>query len=145
MIRVEFKKPTPSDEFDDWLRRGGEAAKKLESARGIDEDLYKEQRLHLLKLFHGKCAYCEAKIVLDQHNGDVEHYRPKGAVTDENDKVIEVEDGHGGKRPHGGYYWLVYSWENLLTSCIACNRPNRLGDQRVGKWNRFPVAGKHAR
>src|SRR5262245_5653921 len=144
MIKVEFKKPAPSDQFNDWLTRCEAAAKKLKSAKDVKEKLYKEQRQFFLDLFHGKCAYCEAKIILDQHKGDVEHYRPKGGVTDENDNAIEVDNGHGGKRPHGGYYWLAYSLENLLPSCIACNRPDASGDRRVGKWNRFPVAGKHA-
>lgn len=144
MIRVEFKKPEPPDDFDDWVKRCGSAAKKLTGPEGISEKLYKEQRQLFLDLFHGKCAYCEAKIVLDQHNGDVEHFRPKGGVTDENDKVIEIENSGGRRQPHRGYYWLAYSWENLLPSCIACNRPNKLGDRRVGKWNRFPVVGKHA-
>src|SRR5262245_54535333 len=144
MIKVEFKKPMPSDKFDDWLSRCETAAKQLKGAKGVKEKLYKEQRQFFLDLFHGKCAYCEAKIVLDQHKGDVEHYRPKGGVTDENDKPIEIDDGRGGKQPHQGYYWLAYSWRNLLPSCIACNRPDASGDHRVGKWNRFPVAGKHA-
>jgi uncharacterized protein (TIGR02646 family) len=144
VIKVEFKKPTPPDQFDDWVRRGDAAAKKLKNAKGVKEKLYKEQRKFFLELFNGKCAYCEAKIILDQHGGDVEHYRPKGGVTDENDQAIEIDDGNGTKQPHYGYYWLVYSWQNLLPSCIACNRPGSSGGQRVGKWNRFPVVGKHA-
>jgi hypothetical protein len=76
--------------------------------------------------------------------GDVEHYRPKGGVTDENDNPVEIDDGRGGKRPHPGYYWLAYDATNLLPSCIACNRPNKVGKARVGKWNRFPVIGNHA-
>jgi hypothetical protein len=144
MIKVDFKKPTPSVAFDDWLKRCDAKAKSMTGAGDVSETLYKEQRRVYLELFHGKCAYCEAKIVLDQHGGDVEHYRPKGRVTDENDNLIEIDDGQGGKQPHPGYYWLAYDWRNLLPSCIACNRPNKSGHQRVGKWNRFPVIGRHA-
>ena len=144
MIRVEFRKPVPPDDFDDWLERCKHAAKGLTGPDDISEKLYKEQRLVFLDLFNGKCAYCEAKLILDQHHGDVEHYRPKGRVTDENDNVIEIDDGNGGRRPHPGYYWLAYDWRNLLPSCAACNRPGKTGDRRAGKWNRFPVVGKHA-
>lgn len=144
MIKVEFKKPIPSVAFDDWLTRCEAQAHRLRSAADVSEKLYKEQRQAYLELFHGKCAYCEAKLVLDQHLGDVEHYRPKGRVTDEQDNTIQIDDGQGHNKPHPGYYWLAYDWHNLLPSCIACNRPSKIGQRRVGKWNRFPVAGKHA-
>jgi hypothetical protein len=39
---------------------------------------------------------------------DVEHYRPKG----------EVDNDEG----HTGYWWLVYKWNNLLWSCKTCNQ-----------------------
>jgi hypothetical protein len=58
-------------------------------------------------LFHGKCAYCEARYEI-VGPVDIEHYRPKGAV-----------DGDAG---HRGYWWLGAAWENLLPSCIDCNR-----------------------
>lgn len=58
-------------------------------------------------LFHGKCAYCESKYEAVQPV-DVEHYRPKG----------QIEDSPN----HPGYWWLAMCWENLLPSCIDCNR-----------------------
>lgn len=58
-------------------------------------------------MFHGKCAYCETFYASSQPL-DVEHYRPKGAVA-------EVAD-------HRGYWWIAMAWENLLPSCIDCNR-----------------------
>ena len=66
----------------------------------------------LQQMFHGKCAYCETVINTVQPT-DIEHYRPKGGVM-VNRKL---------KRP--GYYWLAADWNNLLPSCIFCNRPNR--------------------
>jgi hypothetical protein len=39
---------------------------------------------------------------------DVEHFRPKGAVKDDDE--------------HPGYWWLAMAWDNLLPSCIDCNR-----------------------
>lgn len=144
MIRVEFRKPGPPDAFDEWVARCEKAAKGLKHAADVDDKLYKEQRKAFLDLFNGKCAYCEAKIVLDQHGGDVEHFRPKGAVTDEHDQGITIRDKRGRARKHPGYYWLAYDWRNLLPACIACNRPKNLGNRLVGKWNRFPVEGTHA-
>lgn len=61
----------------------------------------------LQHLFHGKCAYCESRYTSTQPV-DVEHYRPKGGVEEAPD--------------HGGYWWLAMKWENLLPSCIDCNR-----------------------
>ena len=50
----------------------------------------------LNKIYHLKCAYCEQKLLdAPKH---IEHYRPKDT-----------------------YYWLAYSWDNLLLCCGACN------------------------
>lgn len=46
-------------------------------------------------IYHGKCAYCETPA----EQMVVEHYRPK----------------------RGGYYWLAFSWDNLLLACPKCN------------------------
>jgi uncharacterized protein (TIGR02646 family) len=60
-------------------------------------------------MFHGKCAYCEF-MYIGGMPVDIEHFRPKGAV------IV------GGKMRKPGYYWLAAKWENLLPSCIDCNR-----------------------
>jgi len=50
----------------------------------------------LNKIYHLKCAYCEQKLLdAPKH---IEHYRPKDI-----------------------YYWLAYSWDNLLLCCGSCN------------------------
>ncbi len=75
---------------------------------------------------HGKCCFCEAKVA---HicPGDVEHFRPKrGYVQDED---------QGLQQP--GYYWLSYSWENLLFCCEQCNRRD--------KGNLFPLLTPESR
>jgi hypothetical protein len=61
-------------------------------------------------LFKGKCAYCETPYRASQPV-DVEHYRPKGQVEDD--------------PLHAGYWWLAMRWDNLLPSCIDCNRRRR--------------------
>lgn len=64
-------------------------------------------RASLEMLFHGKCAYCETTYAASAPV-DIEHYRPKGAVAEDSS--------------HGGYWWIAMSWDNLLPSCIDCNR-----------------------
>lgn len=50
----------------------------------------------LKEIYHRKCAYCEKKLLDSPKH--IEHYRPKST-----------------------YYWLAYSWDNLLLSCGECN------------------------
>lgn len=80
-----------------------------ESPKSFGFKVYKlkEVKRALERLFHGKCAYCETFYSSAQPM-DVEHYRPKGAL---------YED-----KSHTGYWWVAMDWENLLPSCIDCNR-----------------------
>lgn len=64
----------------------------------------------LASLFHNKCAYCETFFSASAPV-DIEHYRPKGSVADD--------------PAHPGYWWLAMSWDNLLPSCIDCNRKRK--------------------
>lgn len=108
-------------------------------------DAYKEQDIKeaLIKLFNGKCAYCESKI-LHIYPGDVEHFRPKSLIKYlPNDKIKELKPG---------YYWLAANWNNLLLACKNCNSPSTQlmhdGTKKVaGKWDCFPLSdpSKHAR
>lgn len=61
----------------------------------------KDIKIALKQHYHDKCAYCEQYV----ERWDVEHYRPK--------KI---------------YYWLAYSWDNLLFSCPTCNQDKK-GEQ----------------
>ena len=73
--------------------------KNISSSQYSDEkNLYKAGSVQkkLNEIYHLKCAYCEQKLLdAPKH---VEHYRPKDT-----------------------YYWLAYSWDNLLLSCGSCN------------------------
>lgn len=103
----------------------------------------------LIQMFKGKCAYCEIFAVAGA-DGDVEHFRPKGGVTDAD--RVQVH--------HPGYWWLAMAWNNLVLSCQHCNQSRRqlihtpgqdeatiareLVENRLrttGKKNRFPVQG----
>ncbi|AGP39265.1 HNH endonuclease [Sorangium cellulosum] len=65
-----------------------------------------------------KCCYCERKI--PKLYNDVEHYRPKASATRE-----------PGSQDRHGYWWLAFTWTNLLFACPSCNR--------TGKNDRFPL------
>lgn len=67
----------------------------------------KEVTDKLYESHHGKCCYCERRRDR-KRDMDVEHYRPKGEVK---------EDAR-----HMGYWWLAYTWGNLLWSCHTCNQ-----------------------
>ena len=82
-----------------------------------DESLRKA----LLKLFEGKCAYCESPLATVF---DVDRFRPA------NDAM-----GLTGRSDPDHYWWLAYSWENLYAACPACNS---------AKGSRFPVRGERA-
>ena len=134
------------------LRERAQAGEALE----FDADLYARKSIKAEYFFakkapfHGKCAYCEA-LIADFFFPDVEHWRPKGAVTDEYDQKILWLDDHGNvvfdeagqPKPHPGYWWLAYEWTNLLPSCGICNRASKHAGS-LGKRNRFPVRGRHA-
>ncbi len=91
----------------------------------IKSDIYAapDVKQTLIDMQHSKCCFCESKITHIAY-GDVEHFRPKKAVLE--DEQL--------KRP--GYYWLAYTWENLLFSCELCNRRK--------KRNKFPIDGTRA-
>lgn len=152
MIRINFTPPS-SDLWIKWLGKCKEEQSALNClvAAGkigiVSRKLYREQKAIYFALdgpFHGKCAYCETLIVAN-HPGDLDHFRPKARVTDSL-TTIKVRDGKGKETAHPGYYWLAYDFRNLLPSCEDCNRPNKARSWgiRVGKWDEFPVRGFRA-
>jgi len=67
----------------------------------IDEQRYNDRykqddtKAALETIYRKKCAFCEQRV--EQFH--VEHYRPKTR-----------------------YYWLAFSWDNLLLACPTCNQ-----------------------
>jgi len=100
----------------EYQRAKDHQAERTPGSKAFDYAVYRndEVKRALAALFHGKCAYCETFYAASSPV-DVEHYRPKGAVKEAPD--------------HPGYWWLAMRWENLLPSCIDCNR--RRGQQTI--------------
>jgi uncharacterized protein (TIGR02646 family) len=89
----------------------------------FDSSIYgaKSVKNALIKAQQGKCAFCESQVRHIAH-GDVEHYRPKGGVRQNDADPLEQP----------GYFWLAYGWENLFFACQLCNQSF--------KKNLFPLA-----
>src|ERR1044072_3820965 len=94
--------PPDADWWREWQRKCEIATETLiETVRKggaveINEALYKEGKYDFLMSndgpFCGKCAYCERD--LGSQHGDIEHYRPKKATTDEKDQPVNrIENG----------------------------------------------------
>ena len=68
---------------------------------------YKQNDIQELlgQIYHQKCSFCEQQVTkctdnnLEDCSSTVEHYRPKSQ-----------------------YYWLAFSWDNLLWCCHRCNQ-----------------------
>lgn len=125
-----------------------ELAKVIAHFTGPDKDVpfdgytaYRQQQVKdtLKEIFHYKCAYCEISTI--NQSGDIEHFRPKA-------EIEELKET-GNSKP--GYYWLAATWDNLLLSCMHCNRKNRqtlLGienNESIGKKSQFPLADERFR
>jgi uncharacterized protein (TIGR02646 family) len=138
MIHIDPIEPD-DNRWKEWRTAAKQATEELiaaaESGVKIDEKMYKRCHDLILERFHGKCAYCESDLGVDQHRGDVEHFRPKKRVRDENNEVVYV-----GEKEHPGYYWLAYEWTNLFPACRGCNQSGGT----YGKSDRFPIKGRRA-
>lgn len=146
----------PNISPSDWrIVKGNELAEKLkeEFERGVRNlkvtNHYVKFKDVLERSHMKKCCYCEAS--LDRQHGDIEHFRPKQMVTDENHKKQKAQIGTESI-DHPGYFWLAYDINNLLLSCAICNQPSKSKDSSCkccsgpnGKWNRFPLANPEQR
>ena len=150
MIKITFSEP----DTEEWRRWRADCEKTTKNIiksvkQGkdpkINNDLYKKMKKEVYfnrkGPFHGKCAYCESHV---GNYDDIDHFRPKKKVTDENDNPVKVKDTDGDWMNHPGYYWLAYDWKNLLPSCNDCNRAGTIDGKKTGKRSRFPVKGNHA-
>lgn len=129
MIRLTRPPPPPS-----LTKASPAATKKLWSQWKAGQKIEFDPRVYgssevkqaLLKAQHGKCAYCETRVVRDY--GQVEHYRPKAGW----------KQKRGDKPVTPGYFWLAFEWTNLCVSCAMCNDAGHKG-------NLFPLSKSDAR
>jgi 5-methylcytosine-specific restriction endonuclease McrA len=151
---VDFDPLTLSPEkktwWDEWCVRSSVATdlivekwERNEALGGEDFNtkIWKDLKLWLLdNVFFGKCAYCETDISHSrQFGGDADHFRPKQSVRRLNKTAFvkaTVSLPNGSEIVHPGYFWLAYSWQNLMPSCKECNS----GD---GKSDKLPVLNAH--
>jgi hypothetical protein len=110
---------------------GGEHARELCAAYDADPDLYVNRvqkmpirrsiyaseavKAELGACHYGKCCYCETRIPTPYAYPHIEHWRPKSSS----------RQGFEEASIWPGYYWLAYSWDNLLLSCAFCNSSNK--------------------
>ncbi len=133
MIHVDRSTvPAPPMLIERWPEERERAARLAAEGRNpsrFDFSMFNRRQVRdaLSQLFHSKCAYCEARVGVTS-KPDVEHYRPKGNITNEFGDTDQ------------GYWWLAGEWDNLLLACQTCNRRFR----ESGKGNFFPIAGERA-
>ncbi len=150
MIRVRFDPSALTGADAAWWKAWSERAEKarekvLDAVANkvepkFNEAVWGDLKVKLLELaFHGKCAYCESKVVDHTDNPAAEHYRPKRTPTvrdPQSGAVLKVQVKlQANTVEHPGYYWLAYAWRNLVPACSQCNSN--------GKGNSFPVRKSH--
>ena len=102
----------------EWLRALQQANSAKDRKRAMNKYRHRNIKVALVKLFHGKCAYCESHIVHIDY-GHIEHYRPKSGL-------------HG--RPD-----LCFEWKNLLLACGICNGAEFKSDHFPGPAEGGPI------
>src|SRR4051794_40282979 len=108
MIRIITDGPI-GIEFAAWRTKAEKARRAMiqeyaEKGKAPDpnryQSIWKELKdIFLVRIFHGKCAYCEARFQPANTPPHVDHYRPKGEVTVERNLI-----------DHQGYFWLACEW-----------------------------------
>ncbi len=113
----------------DELENAGKHRADKKKKGSFEYTLYKhpDVKAALEEAFYRKCAYCESYYAATQPI-DVEHWKPKSI-----------------------YPELALDWDNLLPSCIDCNRfryhtDPRTGDEMgAGKGDKFPLGKPDAK
>ncbi len=148
MIKINFDIEPETDTWKKWRKKCRLKTKKVleqfkQGKTPLIDKTYNDKRIkddyyfNEDEAFHGKCVFCEKKI---SKLNDLDHYRPKNEIRDENNNLIYVKD----KIKHPGYRCLAYDWQNLLPCCKDCNTLIIEGEKKIGKGTRFPVVGRHA-
>jgi hypothetical protein len=128
MIRIQKTTPPPSTLNNE---RTYEQLQIILDKNGFDNDkekdnyrkLCRSDRIYnaLCETYHHKCAFCERKQSRLLPNAKAPERKPRFTIEH--------------YRPIKSYYWLIYSWDNLLPVCAACNG---------NKGNAFAISGTAA-
>lgn len=122
-------------EVEDFALRAREL--RAEVKRSIDRDkglrfrdLWTDFKSVFAAAQHGKCGYCESRV-LPTGTGQIDHYRPKGSVSElgedpqtwghEEPASSKVVGRRTSRISDRGYWWLGYEWRNFVFSCERCN------------------------
>ncbi len=156
MLWLKGKRPKKPRDWDKRVKNAKERVKLwAEGKLPVDDDEkafenhwgHREVKVAFSCKQHLKCGYCEIWIQGDADGGDIDHFRPKAAVTRlKDDPATHGKEtaGHNSRDPKHprqeqklfrGYHWLAYAWDNYVFACGTCNR----------KWKRalFPIRGGH--
>lgn len=68
-----------------------------------------------------KCVWCEGEV---QPSDPIDHFRPRKGWPPKQDAA-----GRDATTEHTGYWWLTWSWQNLLPACSTCNGPKHKGSK----------------
>lgn len=122
MIKIERPKTPPlclttkgvdqtNKDCDDYDACPDEYRRGRKELTFFDRKIYADAsvKAELLNVHFGKCCYCEKKYI--PANLHIEHFRPK--------KGVRQRRNQNDIRP--GYFWLAYTWKNLLLACHQCN------------------------
>ena len=91
----------------EWTEKLRCATTRKEREKALNRYRHPQVRHALEVMFHGKCAYCESKI-LHVDYGHIEHFRPKS---------------------NPRFAHLIFAWSNLLLACPRCNGTENKGDK----------------
>lgn len=100
----------------EWVRAGAEQGKV-----SFDFDGYEAAKHTLWEKQHQKCVYCDRQMGYGSQ--PAEHFRPKGGA-------LRSPKGEPERWDRDHYWWLAWSWQNLLFACTTCNG---------SKLNQFPL------
>lgn len=106
-IKKDFAK-IPSSLTDETRKKSFE--KNREERKYVTGTDYKTNDVfvELKEIYKKKCAFCEDNLLNSPKH--IEHYRPKNK--DERRTRCDAKTS---------YYWLAFSWDNLLLACTSCN------------------------
>jgi uncharacterized protein (TIGR02646 family) len=112
MIKVH-RQPKPKilvrkeDEWRKALLSAVSAGSRQQRSRAETKYRHREIKDALVRMFYGKCAYCESKITHIDY-GHIEHFRPKRGASGRPD--------------------LTFEWDNMLLACGLCNGAEHKSD-----------------